>query len=157
MKSIIALAFAIIASTGSAFAAKTIYVGTGNPKNPSDVDAMNYVFMDKAGKLKSAPEAIKAGEEITIKFINRSKSQGVTHNLVVTNPGKDKEIAEAGLSAGAAKNWTPDSPEILAKTKLLDAGQSEEIKVKFAAAGTYPIICTFPGHYPMMKSALTVK
>jgi len=39
---------------------------------------------------------------------------------------------------------------------LVEPGTSGETTFTAPAAGTYPYICTFPGHYLMMKGVLTV-
>jgi azurin len=47
---------------------------------------------------------------------------------------------------------------ILAQTKLLGPGESETIDFKAPTQpGEYPFLCTFPGHFAMMKGKLVVK
>ena len=49
--------------------------------------------------------------------------------------------------AGAANNYVPENDSnVLASTKLLDAGQTGDISFDAPAAGTYQFVCTFPGH-----------
>lgn len=101
----------------------------------------------------------KAGQKIELEFKNTvSKDTGLQHNFILTQPGKDAELANAGIIAGPGKGYIPESADILAKTKLLNPGESD--KIEFTAPskpGEYPYICTFPGHYPMMKGIFTVK
>lgn len=98
----------------------------------------------------------KAGSTLKITFTNRaSKSSGLQHNLVVTQPGKAEEVANAGIVAGPDKSYVPDSPQVLAKTKLLTAGQSESILVRIPETpAEYPFLCTFPGHSITMKGII---
>jgi azurin len=101
----------------------------------------------------------KPGQKIELEFKNTvAKDTGLQHNFILTQPGKDQELSTAGIIAGPGKGYVPESGDIIAKTKLLNPGESD--KITFTApdkAGDYPYICTFPGHYPMMKGILTVK
>ena len=55
------------------------------------------------------------------------------------------------------KGYIPDSPDILAHTKLINPGQSESIEFTLPAAGEYPYFCTFPGHVAIMNGVITVQ
>ena len=46
---------------------------------------------------------------------------------------------------------------IVASTKILGPKQEETIVFKAGAAGEYPYVCTFPGHFGVMKGVMTVK
>ncbi len=101
----------------------------------------------------------KAGQPVTLTFKNNgSKDSGMQHNWTLVQPGSEQDIATNGMSAGPDKNYLPDSPNIIAHTKLLNAGESETITFTAPAKpGEYTYICTFPGHFPGMKGVLTVK
>ena len=45
-------------------------------------------------------------------------------------------------------------PGVFAATKLLKPGESDTITFTAPPAGTYPFICTYPGHYPKMQGKL---
>jgi azurin len=45
---------------------------------------------------------------------------------------------------------------VLAYTQMAPSGTTSEVTFTAPAAGAYPYICTFPGHYMMMKGVLTV-
>jgi azurin len=101
----------------------------------------------------------KPGAKVSLTFTNNaSKSSGLQHNFVLTQPGAAEKVANDGLTAGADHSWIKDSDQIIAHTKLLNAGEKETIT--FTAPekeGDYPYVCTFPGHSAMMKGVLTVK
>jgi azurin len=40
---------------------------------------------------------------------------------------------------------------------VLGPGESETITFKLDAAGEYNFICSFPGHYALMKGVITAK
>ncbi len=115
-------------------------------------DATNPLMYDK--KVLTA----KAGK-IKITLDNKSAIPQ-PHNIMVLKPGtKDKVIALANAMIsdpnGMAKDYVPESPDIIAHTKLIQPGQSGFIELTLEA-GEYPYICTFPGHAIMMNGVLTV-
>ena len=82
------------------------------------------------------------------------------HNIMVLKPGsKDKVIALAnGMLTdpnAMAKDYVPDSPDIIQHTKLIQPGQTGFVEVTLEA-GEYPYLCTFPGHAILMNGVLTV-
>jgi azurin len=101
----------------------------------------------------------KPGQSIKLTFKNKSaKDSGLQHNWVLVNPGTADSVGQDSLGAGPEKGYIADSPNILAHTKLVNAGESETIEFKAPSkAGEYPYICTFPGHYTVMKGVLKVK
>lgn len=101
---------------------------------------------------------VKPGQSVKLTFTNRAdKASALQHNWVLTKSGADQEVASAAIVAGSAKQYIPDSPAILAHTKLLNPGESETVTFKAPAeAGEYPYICTFPGHAQLLKGKLIV-
>ena len=75
--------------------------------------------------------------------------------------GVDTGRRSKALRAGAnATNALPDSVkgDVLAHSKLLGPGESEVIKFKAPKnPGMYQFVCTFPGHYSMMRGIMVVK
>jgi plastocyanin len=85
------------------------------------------------------------------------------HNLLIVQPGAADEVGLAGNEMaktpdGFAKGFIPDSPKILHKTKMLNQGDSETLRFTAPTAkGKYPYICTFPGHWLVMKGEMIVE
>lgn len=85
------------------------------------------------------------------------------HNLLIVQPGAADEVGMAGNEMaktpdGFAKGFIPDSPKILHNTKMLNQGDREVLR--FTAPkekGRYPYICTFPGHWLVMKGEMIVE
>ncbi len=99
---------------------------------------------------------VNAGSDVTLSFTNVATVQ--QHNWVLVKPGTKDAVALAGILAGVANGWIPvDDDRVLANSSLLDAGASEEIKFNAPAAGTYPFVCTFPGHNATMVGNFIVK
>ena len=122
--------------------------------------AVKKVTISSVGETMTFDKAsfdAKAGEEIQLTLKNNSTT--LEHNWVHTQPGKDQEVASAGIAAGASKNWLDEThPGVIAYTAMIKPKKSETIKFKAPAAkGDYPYVCTFPGHNTMMTGTLKVK
>ena len=84
------------------------------------------------------------------------------HNLVILQKGVSAmSFGSKALRAVAnATNALPDSVkgDVLAHSELLGPGESEVIKFKAPNnPGMYQFVCTFPGHYSMMRGVMVVK
>lgn len=103
---------------------------------------------------------VAPGQPVKLILSNPDVTQ---HNLVIGKPGSLEELGMAGNEmakdpAGLSKGFIPSSDKILHHTKLLDHGTSETLR--FAAPtepGVYPYLCTFPGHWILMKGEMIVK
>ena len=113
------------------------------------------------GQMKySLPElSVVAGQVVEVILTNTDQMQ---HNFVLGVSGSLDTIGAAADQLAtnpraAAQNYTPDMAQILAKTPLVDPGQS--VSVIFRApqtAGQYPYLCTFPQHWRVMNGVLNV-
>ena len=103
----------------------------------------------------------KRNQPIRIEFRN---PDATPHNFVLVKPNS---IEEVGLAANnmakdpiAAKSgqFIPKSNKIIVHTKMLKQGESEILRFNAPKkAGNYPFLCSFPGHWTIMKGNLTVK
>jgi azurin len=102
---------------------------------------------------------VKAGQKLKITFNNQS-SLPQPHNLILGKIGsKDRLLAAINALMvdpnGMAKGYVPDSPDIIAHTKLLNPGQTETIEFTVPAEkGDYPYVCGFPGHALIMNGVM---
>lgn len=101
----------------------------------------------------------KAGETVKLTLRNSAKSPAMLHNWVLIQPGSTDRVVMAALQAGQGKGYLPDgSPDVIAHTRLTNPGESDTIEFKAPATpGDYPFICTYPGHFSLMKGILRVK
>ncbi|MCH6256090.1 azurin [Puniceicoccaceae bacterium K14] len=105
----------------------------------------------------------EVGVETTLTLINEGKipKAAMGHNLVILKPGAD--LASFGNAAvtAAANDYIPTAEDmaalIIANTKVLGPGESDTIVFTIDEPGNYPFICSFPGHWALMKGILTVK
>lgn len=107
---------------------------------------------------------VKAGEQIELEFKNEGTLPKIAmgHNIVILKQGVSA-IAFGGkaLQAGAnATNALPDSvkSDVIAYSQLLGPGETEIVKFKAPVKpGIHQFVCTFPGHYAMMRGVMVVK
>jgi azurin len=107
--------------------------------------------------------AAKPGEQITIRLTGKGVMPAVamSHNVVVLQLKADPAaFVNAGITARATDYIAPaNKAQVLAATKLAANGQTVEVTFKVPTVpGSYPYVCTFPGHFAAgMKGALVVK
>ena len=97
---------------------------------------------------------------IELKNIGKMPKQTMSHNYVQLQPMSDAEINAFGISASMVPPaYLPkDQSKIIAHTDMI--GPGETTSVEFTAPsepGTYPYLCTFPGHFATMRGKLIVK
>lgn len=102
---------------------------------------------------------IPAGKSISLIFENPDQ---MLHNVVIVKPGSSEKVGKAAdnmasLKDGYEKNFVPDMPEVLYATPLVRAGKTFRLDFKAPdVPGEYPFICSFPGHWRMMKGIIKV-
>lgn len=136
------------------------------PEQPNPFDAQPGL---QTLTIKTIPERllydvrefkVKAGQPVKLVFENPDVTP---HNLLIVQPGAADEVGMAGnemakTTDGFAKGFIPDSPKILHRTKLLPQNEREILRFKAPEKpGVYPYICTFPGHWLVMKGEMVVQ
>lgn len=103
---------------------------------------------------------VPASKPVSLIFHNRDQ---MAHNVVIVTPGSSEKVgkaadAMAGLKDGYERNFVPNLAEVVAATPLVNAGTSFQLDFKAPdKAGAYPFICSFPGHWRVMKGILKVE
>jgi azurin len=104
--------------------------------------------------------SVKAGQPVSLVFNN---PDATAHNLALCLPGSVEEIGLAGNEMakdpdGIKKNFIPVTDKILHHTKLLNSNTVETLRFTAPKApGDYPYICTYPGHWVIMRGVMKVK
>ncbi len=101
---------------------------------------------------------VKAGSKVELIFNN---NDDMLHNLVITKSGDAVEkVGKLSLDLGIKGpdyHYVPDSDLVLFHTAILQPDSSEKIYFSAPAKpGIYPFVCTFPGHYLVMRGKLIV-
>ena len=107
--------------------------------------------------------AAKPGERIHIvlKTISALPKVAMSHNFVILKPGTDQTaFLNACTGAGDHDYLAPEfAGKLLVSTKMAAGGETVEATFTAPTApGSYPYLCTFPGHMLAgMKGMLVVK
>lgn len=101
---------------------------------------------------------VKAGQQITLKLTNIGKlpAAAMSHNVVVLKPGTNVQaFGEAAVGAKDSEHIPQNMlGDVIAHTKMLGPGESDEITFTLPDAGVYDFICTFPGHFGTMHGKI---
>ena len=124
---------------------------------------LNKVTVSATPDLKFTPTefSVKAGSAVELMFRN---PDSMYHNLVIVKAGALEQVGlKADLMAarpdGLDKNYVPDDPNVLHWTPQITLGIARSYVLKFFAPeepGDYPYICTFPGHWRVMRGVMKV-
>ena len=107
---------------------------------------------------------VNAGAKVepTFKNIGKLPKLAMGHNLVILKEGVSPlKFGQKIMGMGASPtNPLPKESleEVIASTKLLGPGESE--KLTFTAPkqeGLYQFLCSFPGHYAIMRGVMVVE
>ena len=103
---------------------------------------------------------VKCGQLVSIVFENPDFMQ---HNLLIVTPGNLEVVGSAADAMvneadAAERNYVPNIPEVLFSTRILNPNEQTRLTFKAPKVpGSYPFVCTFPGHWRTMNGILIVK
>lgn len=103
---------------------------------------------------------VPAGRKIKFTFEN---SDEIVHNFVLVKPGAGEQVGAladqmAVSPDGLSKQYVPESAKVLFSTPLVEADSSVTLSFKTPSEpGTYPYLCTFPGHWRIMRGEMIVE
>lgn len=114
------------------------------------------------GRMQFSPRElkVKAGAPVHLVFENPDL---MLHNLLILAPGSAEEIGAladvmATEPSALQRGYIPDSKKVLHATPLVQPKRSAELRFTAPTEpGDYPILCTFPGHWRMMRGTLVVE
>jgi len=104
---------------------------------------------------------IKTGKKIRLIFKNTGarSNTAMAHNVVILKEGTD--IADFADAVHNAKNeqYVPSSVGslVIAHTKLVSGGDSDEVNFTISQPGIYDYICSFPGHWGTMQGKIVAE
>ena len=104
---------------------------------------------------------VRAGKKIKLIFKNTGPKlpASMTHNVVVLMKGTDiADFADAVHNAGN-EQYVPASvsPLVIAHTRLVSGGDSDEVQFIIPRTGVYDFICSFPGHWGTMQGKIVAE
>ncbi len=101
----------------------------------------------------------KAGEEVNLllNHIGQIDKEFMGHNFVLLKNGVDvDDFAQAAMLAKESE-YIPAGDDTIAYTSMIGGGESDQISFTVDEPGTYIFLCTFPGHYQIMRGEFIVE
>jgi azurin len=160
MKNAIIASLVILAGTGFTGCGKSEKAASAPAASAPAADNVRTIEITANDQMKfNVSELhVKAGEKVrvTLANIGTMPKQAMAHNWVLLKPMSEGDITAFTMAAmPKAPEYLPDDKSaILAHTKLLGAGERDTIEFTAPAAGSYPFLCSFPGHAALMKGKL---
>lgn len=122
--------------------------------------AANNITLEANDEMQFSKVEIRvtAGQPITLTLKHTGKMTKLVmgHDFVLLKQGTDIDAFGHAAMSAQSEDYIPasESKNILAHTKLLGGGESDTIEFTVTEKGTYDYICSFPGHYAIMKGKL---
>ena len=96
--------------------------------------------------------------ELTLTHTGTMPVETMGHNFVLLKQGTDLVAFTTEASKAMDNGYIPaGSDAIIVNTELIGGGGSTTITFDAPEAGTYDFICSFPGHYALMKGKFIVE
>lgn len=156
-KSIVLLSL-VLAAFATGCESKTDKATSGVAPEKKSAEKKLSLSAGDSMKFDKAELRVKAGSSVTLTLTHtgKMKKEAMGHNFVLLKKGTD--INAFGAKAMKAKDtdYVP-AGEALANTKVLGGGETDTITFKAPEKGTYDFICSFPGHFAIMKGKFIVE
>ena len=132
-------------------------------KNEDDLDKNSketFIIINSNDLMKFDQNEFRVfeGQKITLTLNHTGKmsKEIMGHNFVLLK--KETNLNDFAQRAMLAREneYIPDGNETIAYTKMIGGGESDTITFTAPEKGSYTYICTFPGHYGLMKGILIV-
>ena len=97
---------------------------------------------------------------LTLKHVGKMPVESMGHNWVLLTKGTEvSTFGTAAVNAGIEADHIPSEKEdqIIAHTELIGGGEETSVTFEAPKPGTYTFICSFPGHYSLMRGKFVVK
>ena len=128
----------------------------------SDKNDVNNILItsDDYMKFDTRKITVKSGKivKLTLKHIGQLDVQLMGHNFVLLK--KKVNLIEFANKAATARDnqYIPvGSDEVIVYTDMIGGGQETTIEFLPPEPGVYDFVCSFPGHYAMMKGKFIVE
>ena len=125
-----------------------------------DAGANIMLTGDDLMKFNKTEVKVKSGQKVTLtlRHIGKLDKKIMGHNFVLLKNGVD--LASFANSAASAydNNYIPKGTnDVIAHTKIIGAGETVVIEFEAPEVGSYEYLCSFPGHYAMMRGVFIVE
>ncbi|MBL6591527.1 MAG: Azurin [Flavobacteriaceae bacterium] len=128
---------------------------TSNIKSVNDVtiNSTDQMLFDRSViKVKSGMPV-----NLTLNHTGQIAKEFMGHNFVLLKEGTDVDDFAQRAMVAKDSDYIPVGDETYAYTKMLGGGESDSITFDSPEPGTYIYLCTFPGHYQVMRGEFIVE
>lgn len=94
---------------------------------------------------------LPASKKVTIALKNESDDLSMPHNFVVIQKGKANEVGQNGVSFKENGYINPTDHNVIVHSPLAAANSTVYFSFTTPASGEYEFICSYPGHWGLMK------
>ncbi|MBU3821291.1 azurin [Flavobacteriaceae bacterium XHP0103] len=145
---------------------ETIKLGVQKEEEPkaevADSNVAEIVISgDDMMKFDLSEIKVKAGQKVKLTLRHKGKMavNVMGHNFVLLAQGVDMTDFATKAATSQATKYIPEGSEgdIIAHTDLIGGGQTTTIEFDAPEVGTYDFLCSFPGHYALMKGKFIVE
>jgi len=118
------------------------------------------VAMVSGLQFEPAEFTVKPGEQITVYLDNKDS---IPHNWLLAKPGAYPAVGLASSTMltdpnAAAKHYAPETDDVLHYSPMLYHRNRYSLHITAPKEpGRYPFMCTFPGHWAVMKGEMVVE
>lgn len=157
------VAAALTLAPASLLAQETATKAAAEKKEEKKADVEIVVECNDQMQFNKKEIEVPAGKvvKLTLKNVGKAPKIAMGHNLVILNKGVNLMTWAQKAMVAKATDFIPTAEEdkkaILAHTKLLGPGEEDAITFTIKEAGDYEFLCSFPGHFALMKGKIVVK
>lgn len=124
--------------------------------NPNDV----VITSNDAMQFNKKEIRVKAGQKVkvTLTHVGKMDKSVMGHNFVLLKQGVDMVMFGNNAAAEKDNGYIPvGTDDVIAFTKIIGGGETAVVEFDAPAKGTYDFLCSFPGHYALMKGKFIVE
>ncbi|MBS1491358.1 MAG: azurin [Bacteroidetes bacterium] len=104
---------------------------------------------------------VKEGQtvKLTLTHIGKAPVATMGHNFVLLAQGVSPDNFSREAVNAKDNDYIPKGMEkdVIAHTKTIGGGETASVEFKAPSKGTYDFLCSFPGHFVMMKGKFIVE
>ncbi|MDN3203762.1 azurin [Algoriphagus sediminis] len=102
---------------------------------------------------------VKSGQKVTLTLTHTGQMDKAVmgHNFVLLKKGTDVAAFATEAISAADNEYIPESDAIIAHTSLIGGGETTSVTFDAPEPGIYDYICSFPGHYSIMRGKFLVE
>ena len=103
---------------------------------------------------------VSAGQKVrlTLNHTGKLDKKIMRHNVVILKNGVKASAFAVKAASSKENDYIPvGTSEVIAHTKMIGGGESTVVEFIAPEKGVYNYICSFPGHFAMMKGKLIVE